>query len=105
MLVYSHIHLWQIHFDIWQNQYNIVKLNKIKLKKKKKILFLLFDSCILGPPLYVGMLDSAPAGHWNCYIFFIVACVCVLLNLDDIQETIFKFADYFFCQFKFFKSM
>ena len=25
----------QIHFDIWQNQYIIVKLNKIKLKKKK----------------------------------------------------------------------
>ena len=25
----------QIHFDIWQNQYNIVKLNKIKLKKNK----------------------------------------------------------------------
>ena len=25
------------HFDIWQNQYNIVKLkNKIKLKKKIK---------------------------------------------------------------------
>ena len=30
------IYLWQIHFDIWQKQYNIVKLNKIKLKKKKK---------------------------------------------------------------------
>ena len=30
-------YLWQIHFGIWQNQYNIVKLkNKIKLKKKKK---------------------------------------------------------------------
>ena len=29
--------LWQIHFDIWQNQYNIVKFKKkIKLKKKKK---------------------------------------------------------------------
>ena len=27
--------LWQIHFDIWQNQYNIVKLNKIKFKKKE----------------------------------------------------------------------
>ena len=27
------VYLWQIHFDIWQNQYNIVKLNKIKLKK------------------------------------------------------------------------
>ena len=36
------VYLWQIHVDIWQNQYNIVKLkNKIKLKKeikKKKVL-------------------------------------------------------------------
>ena len=31
----TRVYLWQIHFDIWQNQYNIVKLNKIKLKKKK----------------------------------------------------------------------
>ena len=32
-----HVCLWRIHFDIWQNQYNIVKFkNKIKLKKKKK---------------------------------------------------------------------
>ena len=31
----THVYLWQIHFDIWQNQYNIVKLNKIKLKKIK----------------------------------------------------------------------
>ena len=23
-----HVYLWQIHFDIWQNQYNIVKLKK-----------------------------------------------------------------------------
>ena len=28
----AHVYLWQIHFDIWQNQYNIVKL-----KKKKRI--------------------------------------------------------------------
>ena len=29
--------LWRIHFNIWQNQYNIVKFkNKIKFKKKKK---------------------------------------------------------------------
>ena len=33
----THVYLWQIHVDIWQNQYNIVKLNKIKLKKEKKI--------------------------------------------------------------------
>ena len=32
----TRVYLWRIHFDIWQNQYNIVKLkNKIKLKKKK----------------------------------------------------------------------
>ena len=30
----THVYLWQIHFDIWQNQYNIVKFkNKTKLKK------------------------------------------------------------------------
>ena len=32
----THVYLWQIHFDIWQNQYNIVKLNKIKFKKKEE---------------------------------------------------------------------
>ena len=33
----THVYLWQIHFDIWQNQYNTVKLkNKIKLKKRKR---------------------------------------------------------------------
>jgi len=33
----THVYLWQIHFAIWQNQYNIVKLNKIKLKKNKTV--------------------------------------------------------------------
>ena len=28
-----HVYLWRIHDDIWQNQYNIVKL-KNKIKKK-----------------------------------------------------------------------
>ena len=32
----THVYLWQIHFDIRQNEYNIVKLNKIKFKKKKE---------------------------------------------------------------------
>ena len=33
----THIYQWRIHFDIWQNQFNIVMLkNKIKIKKKKK---------------------------------------------------------------------
>ena len=34
----THVYLWRIHFDIWQNQYNIVKFkNKIKFKKKEII--------------------------------------------------------------------
>ena len=34
----THVYLWWIHFDIWQNQYNIVKFkNKIKLKKIKTL--------------------------------------------------------------------
>ena len=33
----THVYLWRIHFNIWQNQYNIVKFkNKIKFKKRKK---------------------------------------------------------------------
>ena len=33
----THVYLWRIHFDIWQNEYNIVKFkNKIKLKKKRR---------------------------------------------------------------------
>ena len=32
----TRVYLWWIHVDIWQNQYNIVKLkNKIKYKKNK----------------------------------------------------------------------
>ena len=33
----THVYLWWIHFDIWQNQYNIVNLkDKIKFKKRKR---------------------------------------------------------------------
>ena len=34
----TRVYLWQIHVDIWQNQYNIVKL-KNKIKKKRKCLY------------------------------------------------------------------
>ena len=39
----THVYLWQIHFDIWQNQYNIVKLNKIKFKKINKNCLYIFS--------------------------------------------------------------
>ena len=33
----THVYLWQIHFDVWQNQYNTVKFkNKIKFKKRER---------------------------------------------------------------------
>ena len=41
----THVYLWRIHFNIWQNQYNIVKFkNKIKLKKKKNMRMVLLES-------------------------------------------------------------
>ena len=32
----THVYLWQIHFDIWQNQYNSVKFKKKRKQKKKE---------------------------------------------------------------------
>ena len=32
-----HVHPWWIHVNVWQNQYSILKENKVKIKIKKKI--------------------------------------------------------------------
>ena len=32
----THVHPWLIHANVWQNQYSIVKQNKVKIKIKKK---------------------------------------------------------------------
>ena len=32
----THVHLWQIHVNVWQNQYSIVKQNEVKIKIKKQ---------------------------------------------------------------------
>ena len=41
----THVYLWRIHFNIWQNQYNIVKFkNKIKFKKKELAMYILDDN-------------------------------------------------------------
>ena len=47
----THVYLWWIHVDIWQNQYNIVKLkNKILYiyinKNKKRVAHLIFFNFI-----------------------------------------------------------
>ena len=44
----TRVYLWQIHVDIWQNQYNIVKLKnkkkRIKTNKQTKILVMHIES-------------------------------------------------------------
>ena len=32
----THVHPWWIHVNVWQNQYSIVKQNKVKIKKRKR---------------------------------------------------------------------
>ena len=31
----THVHPWWIYVNVWQNQYSIVKQNKVKIKIKK----------------------------------------------------------------------
>ena len=38
----THVYLWRIHFNIWQNQYNIVKLKK---KKSQRVSLASFQRC------------------------------------------------------------
>ena len=33
----THVYPWLIHVNVWQNQYSIVKQNKVKIKIKNKI--------------------------------------------------------------------
>jgi len=46
----TRVHPWQIHVDVWQNQYNIVKYKKKKKRQKKSITSLAL-SFIYGPTL------------------------------------------------------
>ena len=32
----THVHPWKIHVNVWQNQYSIVKQNKVKIKINAK---------------------------------------------------------------------
>ena len=41
----THVYLWWIHFDIWQNQYNIVKF-KIKIKLKIRFFSVFCDPTV-----------------------------------------------------------
>ena len=82
----THVYLWWIHFDIWQNQYNIVKLkNKIKFKKIKKKInqppgSSIFDLCIL-----VALMNTCKrlyywvrkqVDYWLLHFDFATCLVC-----------------------------
>ena len=65
----TRVYLWRIHVDIWQNQYNIVKL-KIKKKLKKKVFQGLTQSLFIvgfynGNPLQYSCLENPrDEGAW-----------------------------------------
>ena len=64
----TRVYLWQIHVDIWQNQYNIVKLkNKIKLKKNTVACRnILLESCLFG---ICVLMTVAYNIHLSCFFF------------------------------------
>ena len=56
----THVCLWRIRYDIWQNQYNIVKFkNKIKFKKNNKKRSV--ESELLG--LFPVLWEKQPVFH------------------------------------------
>ena len=65
----THVYLWRIHFDIWQNYYNYVKFkNKIKLikktnKQKNKDHFLHWDG--MGGSIYIQQSKVTMEGVIN----------------------------------------
>ena len=71
----THVCLWRIHFNIWQNQYNIVKFkNKIKFKnnnKKRNVESELpwFVPSLMGKAVSVSPLNVSYSGLLFIYLF------------------------------------
>ena len=63
----THVYLWRIHFNTWQNQYNIVKFkNKIKFKKKKKRKGVHRQQTDRGPwPVRKQTAQQEVSGEWE----------------------------------------
>ena len=60
----TRVYLWQIHGDIWQNQYNIVKL------KKKKNLPAMQEMWVQSP-CWDNPLEEEMAGHFSSFAWMI----------------------------------
>ena len=65
----THVYLWRIHFDIWQNQYNIVKF-KNKIKKKVCVLFFNISYIVLGKYALkmTNVIDKRKTQSRNSYV-------------------------------------
>ena len=81
----THVYLWRIHFNIWQNQYNIVRFkNKIKLKKINKHDFAPIPSCwgfsfALGHGVsFFGGMQHSPVDSCSA-----ASCSFVILTGED----------------------
>ena len=87
----KHVYLWRTHFDIWQNQYNIVKFkNKIKLKKKKK-----------NDQKKLPFLDQNRIDHYGEWLFFppseagsrrVLGSCCLGYNTSQSCQNNFEFS-------------
>ena len=78
----THVYLWWIHFDIWQNQYNIVKL-KNKIKKTR-----VFASCNFWPS------NTHLKCMFFCLTFFMQ--VSVLTRRSGVWNTSLTLINYLF---------
>ena len=77
----THVCLWWIHFDIWQNQYNIVKFkNKIKFKKITSEHFSSAHSVAQLCPTLQDPMDCSLPGFSLHGIFQARVLECVAIN-------------------------
>ena len=76
----TRVYLWRIHVDIWQNQYNIVKLkNKIKLKKNSVCLSRIFLHQQSGYKDRTISLPNMDIWIYRQWLLFIASCCVAVL--------------------------
>ena len=80
----THVHPWQIHVNVWQNQYSIVKQNQVKIKfKEEKALEPSLDHLApVGPFLYCQQLTTTKfhdryRGPPRTQYFTGMVCICL----------------------------
>ena len=74
---------WGIHVDLWQNQYNIVNLKKLKLKIKKfQKIITLIESKLLVKKKKIKFTSSSPR-CWKSWRLYIHTFVFLKASVDS----------------------